>query len=76
MENSAITPTNQGHVVSQREHNCINTTQMQDKTMSEFQKNKGFPSSSAGKEAACNAGDPSVILGSRRYVREGIGDPL
>ena len=33
MENSAITPTNQGHVVSQREHSCINTTQMQNKTV-------------------------------------------
>ena len=75
MENSAITPINQGHVVSQREHSCINTTQMQNKTMSEFQKNKGFPSSSAGK-AACNAGDLSAILGSGRSVREGKGDPL
>ena len=27
---------------------------------------RGFPGSSAGKEFACNAGDPSSILGSGR----------
>ena len=27
---------------------------------------KGFPGSSAGKEAACNAGDPGLIPGSGR----------
>jgi len=36
----------------------------------------GFPSSSAGKESICNAGDPSSIPGSGRYVGEGIGYPL
>ena len=30
----------------------------------------GFPGSSAGKESACNAGDPGLIPG------EGIGYPL
>ena len=35
-----------------------------------------FPYSSAGKESACNAGDPSSISGSRRFPREGIGYPL
>ena len=33
----------------------------------------GFPSSSGGKESACHAGDPSLILRSGRSPREGIG---
>ena len=32
----------------------------------------GFPGSSAGEEAACNAGDSHSISGSGRYPREGI----
>ena len=36
----------------------------------------GFPGSSAGKESACNAGDPGSITGSRKSVGEGIGYPL
>ena len=36
----------------------------------------GFPHSSAGKESACNAGDPDSIPGSGRSAREGIGYPL
>ena len=36
----------------------------------------GFPDSSAGKESACNAGDPSLIPGSGRSPGEGIGYPL
>ena len=36
----------------------------------------GFPSSSAGKEYACNAGDPGSIPGSGRSIGEGIGYPL
>ena len=36
----------------------------------------GFPGSSAGKESACNAGDPSSIPGSGRSPGEGIGYPL
>ena len=35
----------------------------------------GFPGSSAGKESACNAGDPGLIPGSGRYARGGIGYP-
>ena len=31
----------------------------------------GFPGSSAGKESACNAGDPSLISGLGRSAREG-----
>ena len=37
---------------------------------------EGFPGSSVGKESACNAGDPSLILGSGRSPGEGIGYPL
>ena len=36
----------------------------------------GFPGSSAGKESACNAGDPSSIPGLGRSSGEGIGYPL
>ena len=35
-----------------------------------------FPGSSAGKESACNAGDPSSIPGLGRFPGEGIGYPL
>ena len=34
------------------------------------------PGSSAGKESACNAGDPSSIPGSRSSPGEGIGYPV
>ena len=36
----------------------------------------GFPGGSAGKESACNAGDPSLIPGSGRSTGEGKGCPL
>jgi len=36
----------------------------------------GFPVGSDGKESACNAGDWSLILGSRRSPGEGNGNPL
>ena len=36
----------------------------------------GFPGSSAGKEFACNVGDPSSIPESGRSHGEGIGYPL
>ena len=36
----------------------------------------GLPSGSAGKESACNAGDPSLIPGLGRPPGEGIGYPL
>ena len=35
-----------------------------------------FPGSSAGKESACNAGDPGSIPGERRSAGEAIGYPL
>ena len=35
-----------------------------------------FPGSSAGKESACNAGDPGLIPGSGTSLGEGIGYPL
>ena len=39
-------------------------------------KSQGFPGSSAGKESACYAEDPSSIPGSGRSAGEGIGHPL
>ena len=36
----------------------------------------GFPGSSAGKESACNAGDPGSIPRSGRSPEEGMGYPL
>ena len=36
----------------------------------------GFPGSSAGKESACNAGNPGSIPGLGRSTGEGIGYPL
>ena len=36
----------------------------------------GFPDSSAGKESACNAGDPTLMPGSGQSPGEGIGYPL
>ena len=36
----------------------------------------GFSGISAGKESACDAGDPSSIPGSGRPPAEGIGYPL
>ena len=35
-----------------------------------------FPSSSAGKEPSCNAGDAGSIPGLGRSPGEGIGNPL
>ena len=37
---------------------------------------ESFPGSSAGKESACNVGDPSLIPWLGRSAREGIGYPL
>ena len=37
---------------------------------------RGFPGSSAGKEATCNAGDPSSIPGLGTSTGEGIGYPF
>ena len=37
---------------------------------------RGFPGSLAGKESACNAGNPSSIPGSGRFPGEGIGYPF
>lgn len=38
--------------------------------------NGGFPNSSADKASACNARDPSSILGSGKSTGETIGYPL
>ena len=37
---------------------------------------EGFPGSSAGKESACNVGNPGSVPGSGRSPGEGIGYPL
>ena len=37
---------------------------------------QGFPGGSAGKESACNAGDPDTIPGWGRSPGEGNGNPL
>ena len=37
---------------------------------------QGFPGSLAGKESACNAGEPGSIPGLGTSPREGIGYPL
>ena len=37
---------------------------------------QGFPGGSDGKESACNAGDPGLIPGSGRSLREGNGNPF
>ena len=37
---------------------------------------EGFPGGSAGKESACNIGEPGSIPGLGRSAREGIGYPL
>ena len=36
----------------------------------------GFPDTSVGKEATCNAGDPSLTPGLGRSAGGGIGYPL
>ena len=36
----------------------------------------GFPCGSAGKESACNVGDPGLIHGLGRFPGEGRGYPL
>ena len=38
-----------------------------------FNRLRGFPDGSVGKESACNAGDPSSIPGLVRSAGEGIG---
>ena len=39
-------------------------------------RNRGFPGGSDGKESACNAGDPGLILGSEKSPGEGNGYPF
>ena len=41
-----------------------------------YNTNDGFPSSSDGKESACNAGDLNSILGLGRSPGGGHGNPL
>ena len=41
-----------------------------------YQRIRGFPGGSAGKESSCNAGDMGSIPGSGRCPGEGNGNPL
>ena len=41
-----------------------------------FPNERGFPDSSVGKESTCNSGDPGLIRGLGRSIREGTGYPL
>ena len=41
-----------------------------------FSQQEGFPSSLAGKESTCNAGNPGSIPRSGRSPQDGIGYPL
>ena len=41
-----------------------------------FSQQEGFPSSLAGKESTCNAGNPGSIPRSGRSPPDGIGYPL
>ena len=36
----------------------------------------GFPGDSDGRESACNAGDPGLILEWGRFPGEGNGNPI
>ena len=53
-----------------------NITDPVEMNVSKLQQIVDFPGSSAGKESACNAGDPGLIPGSGQYPGEGIGYPL
>ena len=50
-------------------------TDSMDMNLSEL-RDRGFPDSSAGKDSACNAGDPGLIPGLGRSAEEGIGYTL
>ena len=43
-------------------------------SLSQYQ--MGFPGGSDGKESACNAGNPGLILGLERFLGEGNDNPL
>ena len=53
--------------------NLLKTLEM---NISKIVRRYGFPASSASKESACNAGDPSSVPGSERSAGEGRGQPL
>ena len=55
---------------------CLAEEGVYDGSSGHFGELTGFPSSLAGKESTCNAGDPSLIPGSVRSSGEGIGYPL
>ena len=54
--------------------NCLPLPALRGKLLSLLEPlHQYFPGSSAGKESACNTGDPGLIPGSGRSVGEGIG---
>ena len=53
--------------------NLLKTLEM---NISKIVRRYGFPASSASKESACNAGDPSSVPGSERSAGEGRVQPL
>ena len=51
-------------------------TDSMDMNFSKFREIGGFPGGSDGKESACNAGHPGLILGSGRSPGQGTGNRL
>ena len=68
--------------MKRKQFNCIQRQNFQGRIIPPLQRctslplTLGFPSSSVGKESACNAGNPSSIPGSGRSTGKGIGYPL
>ena len=58
--------------ISQREKNTVYHLYVEYKKYNKL----GFAHNSVFKESACNAGDPSLIPGSGRSLRERNGKPL
>ena len=49
----------------------INISEFEHRTneLSQYEQDRGFPGSSAGKQSACNVGDPNLIPGSESYYQ-------
>ena len=63
-------------IIRNKERHSINTQGKDITFVNIHAPNMGFPGSSAGKESACNARDPSLIPGSGKSLGEGTGCPL
>ena len=55
---------------------CKESDTTEQPTTAQRRRMSRLPGSSAGKESACNAGDPDSIPGSGRSPEKGIGYPL